>query len=130
MTANAVTGARDNYLSCGFEGYISKPIVADKLEDELKKHLPKDLVSYRMTEVKKNTVSDRKKEENTAENTVRPAQVKNSSFPDNCSFLDIDKGMTYCGGDKELYADMVETFRTEAKLDEIEKFYQEKDLKN
>ena len=130
MTANAVTGARDNYLSYGFEGYISKPIVADKLEDELKKHLPESLVSYRFTEVRKNTDTEQKSERPAAEKAETPAPQANSSFPDNCSFLDIEKGMTYCGGDKELYADMVETFRTEAKLDEIEKFYKEKDLKN
>lgn len=130
MTANAVTGARDNYLSYGFEGYISKPIVADKLEDELKKHLPEDLVSYRFTEVRKNTDTEQKNDRPAAEKAETPAPQANSSFPDNCSFLDIEKGMTYCGGDKELYADMVETFRTEAKLDEIEKFYKEKDLKN
>ena len=130
MTANAVTGARDNYLSYGFEGYISKPIVADKLEDELKKHLPEDLVSYRFTEVRKNTDTEQKNDRPAAEKAETPAPQANSSFPDNCSFLDIEKGMTYCGGDKELYADMVETFRAEAKLDEIEKFYKEKDLKN
>ena len=130
MTANAVTGARDNYLSYGFEGYISKPIVADKLEEELKKHLPESLVSYRLTEVRKNTDSEQKDEKPVIEKPASPAPAANSDFPDNCSFLDIEKGMTYCGGDKELYADMVETFRSEAKLDEIEKFYKEKDLKN
>ncbi len=130
MTANAVTGARDDYLSYGFEGYLSKPIVADKLEDELKKHLPEDLVSYRFTEVRKNTDNVQKTEAPVIEKAEAPAAAANGNFPDNCDFLDIEKGMGYCGGDKELYADMVETFRAEAKLDEIEKFYKEKDLKN
>lgn len=52
------------------------------------------------------------------------------SFPDNCSFLDITLGMKYCGGDKELFGEMVQTFREESKLDEIEKFYLANDLKN
>lgn len=38
--------------------------------------------------------------------------------------------MNYCGGDKELYSDMVRTFRTESKCDEIQKFYDLDDLKN
>lgn len=38
--------------------------------------------------------------------------------------------MGCCGGDKELYGVMVQTFREEAKLEQIEKFYLEKDLKN
>lgn len=53
-----------------------------------------------------------------------------SGFPDNCSFLDIQLGMGYCGEDKQLYGEMVLTFREESKLEQIEKFYQEKDLKN
>ncbi len=130
MTANAVTGARDTYLSYGFEGYLSKPIVADKLEDELKKHLPKDLVSYRFTEIRKNTDSVQKTEESNAEKTDVPTPAASPDFPDNCSFLNIERGMSYCGGDKELYGDMVQTFRSEAKLKEIEKFYEEKDLQN
>ncbi len=51
-------------------------------------------------------------------------------FPDNCGFLDINLGMSYCGGDTELYRDMVQMFRTESKLGEIEKFYKAKDWKN
>ncbi len=130
MTANAVTGARDHYLSYGFEGYISKPIMTDQLEDELKKHLPEDLVSYLFTEVRKNTDIIQKNEKHIPEKTNVPAVPANLGFPDNCSFLDIEKGMRYCGGDKELYADMVRTFRSESKLNEIEEFYGTKDLKN
>ena len=36
MTANAVTGARDTYLSYGFEGYLSKPIVQTNWKMNLK----------------------------------------------------------------------------------------------
>ena len=79
MTANAVTGAMENYLSHGFCGYISKPIVAEKLESELEKHLPKNLVSYRNTGKLKNS--------------GKPIGVTESSFPDNCSFLDTAVGM-------------------------------------
>ena len=51
-------------------------------------------------------------------------------FPDNCGFLDTNLGMSYCGGDMELYRDMVQMFRSESKLGEIEKFYKAKDWKN
>lgn len=62
--------------------------------------------------------------------TYTPATMPKSGFPDNCSFLDIQLGMGYCGEDKQLYGEMVLTFREESKLEQIEKFYQEKDLKN
>lgn len=44
LTANAVTGAKEMYISKGFDGYLSKPVVADKLEEVLKENLPKDLI--------------------------------------------------------------------------------------
>ena len=36
LTANAVAGARENYLKEGFDDYISKPIIKTELERILK----------------------------------------------------------------------------------------------
>ena len=44
LTANAVNGARENYLARGFDDYISKPIEVDVLESKLRKYLPKALI--------------------------------------------------------------------------------------
>ncbi|MBR4759665.1 MAG: response regulator [Lachnospiraceae bacterium] len=44
MTANAVVGAKEQYLSEGFADYISKPIELEKMEQKLKKHLPESLL--------------------------------------------------------------------------------------
>lgn len=40
LTANAIEGMRENYLAEGFADYLSKPIVAELLEQLLAKHLP------------------------------------------------------------------------------------------
>lgn len=40
LTANAVSGAREMYLEEGFDDFLSKPVVADKLEEMIQKHLP------------------------------------------------------------------------------------------
>ena len=44
LTANAVTGAREMYLKEGFDGFLTKPIVADKLEAVIKETLSPGLL--------------------------------------------------------------------------------------
>lgn len=44
LTANAISGARDNFLKIGFDDYLSKPVESDRLEATLIKFLPKDKV--------------------------------------------------------------------------------------
>ena len=39
LTANAIVGARENYMKAGFNNYLSKPIDYNELEAVLKKHL-------------------------------------------------------------------------------------------
>ena len=40
LTANAVTGAKEQYLEAGFDGFVSKPVASDKLEQALREALP------------------------------------------------------------------------------------------
>ncbi|MCR5118619.1 MAG: response regulator [Lachnospiraceae bacterium] len=42
LTADAIIGAEDNYISKGFTSYLSKPVKYDALEKALKKLLPKE----------------------------------------------------------------------------------------
>ncbi len=39
LTANAITGMREEYLNCGFDDYLSKPIEKPELERVIKKYL-------------------------------------------------------------------------------------------
>lgn len=43
LTANAVTGAKEAYLAEGFDGFLSKPVVPEKLEQMLLHMLPDEL---------------------------------------------------------------------------------------
>lgn len=42
LTANVVSGAKDNYVSLGFTDFLEKPINVDKMEDALRNYLPKE----------------------------------------------------------------------------------------
>ena len=44
LTANAVSGAREEYITAGFRDYLSKPVDGEKLERMLIEYLPKDKV--------------------------------------------------------------------------------------
>ena len=44
LTANAVLGAREEYLREGFHDFLSKPIEPDKLEKMIQKYLPQELL--------------------------------------------------------------------------------------
>lgn len=44
LTANAISGAREQYISAGFKDYLTKPIDSAKLESLLIKYLPQEKV--------------------------------------------------------------------------------------
>lgn len=44
LTANAVVGAKEQFLQEGFQDYLTKPIMPDKLDDMVLKYLPQHLI--------------------------------------------------------------------------------------
>ena len=42
LTANAVTGVREQFLQAGFTDYLSKPVSGEALENMILKYLPKE----------------------------------------------------------------------------------------
>ncbi len=61
LTANAVAGAKEEYLSAGFHGFLAKPIVSSQLERTIIDFLPADLVELREEEAaqRKKTVASK-----------------------------------------------------------------------
>ncbi|MCR5432615.1 MAG: response regulator [Lachnospiraceae bacterium] len=50
LTANAVVGAKEKYLSEGFDDYLSKPIEIEMLQKKLETSLPSGLIEWRSHE--------------------------------------------------------------------------------
>ena len=50
LTANALKGAKEEFLKEGFTDYLTKPIIPEKLDNMIMKYLPKDKVVERNTQ--------------------------------------------------------------------------------
>ena len=46
LTANAIVGAKEEYIQAGFEDYLSKPIDSVRLEEMICQYLAPELVEY------------------------------------------------------------------------------------
>ena len=70
LTANAVVGAKEQYLSEGFQDYLTKPIMPNKLDKMILEYLPKELVK----------AGDYTKESESAQNVEELPQLEEFDF--------------------------------------------------
>ena len=98
LTANAVGNIKEEYISAGFDDYISKPILIRQLFAVIRKHLPEELLKDR-----------------------------GDSSDNPLSFLDTKMGMEYCCNSEEFYNEMLNSYLANNKLQEMEEKYQQKD---
>ncbi len=73
LTANAIAGAMEMYISEGFDEFLSKPIVPDKLEAMIQRLLPQELVTYE---------TDAGKPDMTAQDIQKAAETVAEELPD------------------------------------------------
>jgi len=117
LTADAVIGARERYLSMGFDDYLTKPINSAALEGVLKKYLPPEKVILGddpLLEEEPLSKEDLIYEEECKreENRKREEDRKGSSVNGSRKTLidvgiDVSRGIAYCGGDETFYDSML-----------------------
>ena len=104
LTADAVIGAKERYLSQGFDDYLTKPINSAALERMLKKYLPEDKVI---------PVQEGAFDEGSESGTTTAAdeQYENGFFESlKEANIDVRKGMANCGRDERFYRSILAEF--------------------
>ncbi|SFL23526.1 Signal transduction histidine kinase [Lachnospiraceae bacterium KH1T2] len=117
LTANAVTGMKEQFLREGFDDYISKPVDPQMLEAMIQKYLPKELV-------KKIEVSYEEEEEVLIIPELPPEIQRIED-------INVRSGLTYCGGE-ETYIRVLKEFAAGAQtnIENLERFIEEGDYRN
>lgn len=103
LTANSLKGDKEKYLREGFDAFLSKPIMPEKLDRMICRYLPEEMMIKGKTE-------ERRKQE---ERTVREEQGKEvtlSSVQECLPEIDYQSGLMYCGGDEAFYLELLEAF--------------------
>ncbi|MGN0318857.1 MAG: ATP-binding protein [Lachnospira sp.] len=116
LTANAVSGAREMFLKEGFDNFLSKPIIATKLEHMIQKYLPEELV------LKNDLEQGEIIPAITAENVM--------SVPSENDIVDWEKGKAFCMGDEDFYREMLQMFLDSPSALELIRYFEESDFDN
>ena len=113
LTANAVSTAKEMFLSAGFDGFVSKPVELNELERVLKRVLPKSAITYEVISESDHMEKDEYK------------GLKEAG-------IDTAEGLRYSQRDEELYRTLLKQFVTEApvKRARISRYYENRDYRD
>lgn len=125
LTANAIAGSRQMYLSAGFADYLTKPIDSRKLLITLKELLPPDLKEL-IVHDKKETIdakpvrrvlAEKKSKKKSDDNDfcIMEFLPKTNGTKDSelrkhiseISGIDFDRGLLHCGGSESVYREIL-----------------------
>jgi len=114
LTADAISGARERYISAGFKDYLTKPIDGHQLEAMMIKYLPPEKLAGRS-----------EKDDIPEEESILPEWLSQVSD------LNTETGIEYCGSE-EAYLDALTVFAESIVpgAKEIAKFYETENWKD
>ena len=151
MTANAVVGARENYLAAGFRDYISKPIEIEKMQEKMLAYLPDELIEKQTEKEEREQEQEQEFLEFFPEEPVKEPVVKELQIPkktpaeaararDDAGLkmalanlgIDAQTGLKFCAMSMDFYRELLSDLTNEAaeKTAGLNEFYEKKDYAN
>ena len=117
LTADAIQGAKNKYISEGFTDYLTKPIESSTLEKMLKKYLPAEKVK---TASPKTLVSEEISKNENIYKILNDAEI-NANI-----------GLKYCNNDENFYMSLLQEYvqTSREKFVNIQKFFEAQDWEN
>ncbi len=131
LTANAISSAREMFLSEGFDGFVAKPIDLTELERVLKRVLPRSVIVYDTDPVQPALpAAEAPERTRSAENAPSPAD--DPYAPMRALGVNIGNGLIYSRNDDGFYRELIAEYakNSVSKLNELETYYAGKDLKD
>ena len=122
LTANAISGAREQYIAAGFSDYLAKPVKAEELEKSLIYYLPADKVLHSTEDNTQESVETVKEAEDIPE-VLRKLQEQ--------PWIDLKCGIDNSGS-RDAYLPLLQIFyeSIDEKADEIEEYFGKDDWQN
>ena len=117
LTANSVAGAREMFLAEGFDDYLEKPIIANKLEQMILNYLPEEIILREVQEPADIVESE----------MAAPSEPGGNGEQ---VIIDWEMGKKFCAGDDGLYREILKTFLESASDSELQKFFDASDFQN
>jgi CheY-like chemotaxis protein/HPt (histidine-containing phosphotransfer) domain-containing protein len=124
LTADAVVGAKERYISKGFDDYLSKPIESKVLENMLKKYISPDKI-----QIVSRAEKAPEKEAAASDGKAGPGS-HGIEYLAKCGF-DIRKGISNCGGEEEFYRSILLEYLNSSyeKRKKLEEYLKDGDMK-
>lgn len=147
LTADVIRGAKERYISLGFDDYLTKPVEGELLESMLRTYLPKDKVEIVDDDEFEDTAnSDSEKQESNSKSWGEGIEDKkdakgsesnnnsDDSLWNELSKVGISKadGMRFCSNDEDMYRSILEAYVSESKekSENLKTTFASKDLEN
>ena len=126
LTANAIVGAKEEYIEAGFTDYLTKPIRETELLEMILKYLPEELVC-------ENGGQGIEKSQD-AQDMEHPEAGGEGAEPlqrlEQLEGLDVKTGLIYCMNEEDFYIEMLQEFLQADKASQLKHFLAEEDWDN